>query len=105
MVLGFTRHGLTPSSRQNSRLVNITIWTIITFTVVVLLGMFDSYFLHRPETKSLISPLQRNDVQNCVMTYSYPTFIEIDQPRPNSPLSKKYKLYLYRDGYLDNERV
>ncbi|KAI7899802.1 PGAP1-like protein-domain-containing protein [Cokeromyces recurvatus] len=34
------------------------------------------------------------------MTYSYPTFIKIDSP--SSSFSKKYTLYLYREGYLDD---
>ncbi|KAI8353344.1 PGAP1-like protein-domain-containing protein [Blakeslea trispora] len=36
------------------------------------------------------------------MSYAYPTFFEIDRPKPDSALSRKYKLYLYREGNLDN---
>lgn len=34
------------------------------------------------------------------MSYAYPTFTEVTN-KPNSTLSAKYKLYLYREGYLD----
>ncbi|GAN01712.1 GPI inositol-deacylase [Mucor ambiguus] len=43
---------------------------------------------------------QRHEQQQCAMSYAYPTFTEITN-NPNSTLSAKYKLYLYREGYLD----
>ncbi|KAI8884121.1 PGAP1-domain-containing protein [Backusella circina FSU 941] len=38
------------------------------------------------------------------MTWSRPSYIEI-QDKPDSPLSKKYTLYLYREGYLDSDEL
>lgn len=63
--------------------------------------MFDSYFFQH--TKSFISPLQRKDIQNCAMTYSSPNYFEIDAI--GSKFAGKYKLYIYRDGYRDDNTV
>ncbi len=80
--------------------MNLAIGLLITLTSLVLFVMFDSFLFHLPTLSSVISPLQRQDMQNCAMTYSYPTFIKIDSP--SSSFSKKYTLYLYREGYLDD---
>lgn len=98
-MLGFTRHGITPISRQKSRVV--LTWTLISFTIVMLSAMFDSYFFQR--SKIYISPLQRQDKQNCAMTYSSPNYFEI--AGVESKLAEKYKLYIYRDGYKDDNNV
>lgn len=83
---------------SNSR---ILVWFIITLTLVELFTLFDAYFFQ--STKSFISPLQRNDIQNCDMTYSYPKYIEIDNV--DSTFSLKYRLFIYRDGYRDSDTV
>lgn len=98
-MLGFTRHGITPISRQKSRVV--LTWTLISFTLVMLFAMIDSYFFQR--TKAYISPLQRQDIQNCAMTYSSPNYFEI--AAVDSKFAEKYKLYIYRDGYRDDNTV
>lgn len=62
--------------------------------------MLDSSLLNKLYTH----PLQRKDVHSCEMTYIYPNYYRV-QPQPNSRLSKKYTLYLYREGYVDSEQV
>jgi hypothetical protein len=97
MFLGFTRHGISVGFKEKVHLVTLL---LIIWTLTVLTLMFDSYFLHSSKTLSVISPLQRKDAHSCAMSYAYPTFIEINQ-QPNSTFAGKYKLYLYREGYLD----
>ncbi|KAG1501477.1 hypothetical protein G6F46_003628 [Rhizopus delemar] len=62
--------------------------------------MLDSSLLNKLYTH----PLQRKDVHSCEMTYIYPNYYRV-QPQPNSRLSKKYTLYLYREGYVDSEQL
>lgn len=97
MFLGFTKHGI--SSRSHSRLITTVISLSVVTTLTTIFLMFDSFFLQLPQIRSVVSPLQNQDVQNCVMSYSYPTFHEVNSP--NSPFSQKYNLYLYREGHLD----
>ncbi|RCH99265.1 GPI inositol deacylase, partial [Rhizopus stolonifer] len=95
-MLGFTVLGSPP------KYLWLKLGLLISATLVILLIILDSFLLHRPELLSIVSRLQRQDVQNCVMSYAYPMFFEINQPKPNSALSQKYKLYLYREGHLDD---
>lgn len=90
IMLGFTKLEF---SRRKTR-TNLIIWTFIIGTVLILFAMIDSFYLH------LLDTLQRHDHQNCAMSYAYPTFTEIEN-KPNSTFSNKYKLYLYREGYVD----
>ncbi|KAI9481388.1 MAG: PGAP1-like protein-domain-containing protein [Benjaminiella poitrasii] len=99
MFLGLTRYEVSRKSRYERVRINGIIGFVVLTTLLVMFVMLDSFSLHLPSTSAVISPLQRQDVQNCVMSYSYPTFFEIESP--NSTFSKKYKLYLYREGYLD----
>ncbi|KAL9553665.1 hypothetical protein PS6_003807 [Mucor atramentarius] len=90
MLLGFTRLQ-TPRRKAQTHWV---LWTLVIGTILVLFAMVDSFYLHLFETE------QRHEQQQCAMSYAYPTFAEIAN-KPNSTLSAKYKLYLYREGYLD----
>lgn len=96
MFLGFLKHGNSNRSHSTTLVLSVSIIS----TIVVMFLMFDSFFLQLPQTRSFISPLQNQDVQNCVMSYSYPTFYEVKSPE--SQFSKKYKLYLYREGNIDS---
>lgn len=90
MLLGFAR-------LEKPRRTASTYWVLgglALGTVLVLFAMADSFYLHLFKTE------QRHEQQQCAMSYAYPTFTEIT-PKPNSTLSAKYKLYLYREGYLD----
>lgn len=78
--------------------MKVAIGIIVIATMAVLATMFDAYFLQR--AKGVISPLQRSDLQNCVMSYSYATYIDIDEV--DSKFSAKYRLKLFRDGYRDD---
>lgn len=90
MLLGFTRLQ-TPRRKAQTHWI---LWTLVIGTILVLFAMVDSFYLHLFETE------QRHEQQQCAMSYAYPTFAEIAN-KPNSTLSAKYKLYLYREGYLD----
>lgn len=94
-MLGLTRLYPSPKSKR------LVVGSLITLTLLCLIALFDAYFLQR--TKSFISPLQRNDIQNCAMTYSYPKYNRVEHVP--SPLATKYKLYIYRDGYRDSDTV
>jgi len=90
MLLGFTR---LEKPRRASR-THWILWALVLSTALGLFAMVDSFYLH------LFSTAQRHEQQQCAMSYAYPTFTEITN-KPNSTLSAKYKLYLYREGYLD----
>ncbi|KAI9248590.1 PGAP1-like protein-domain-containing protein [Phascolomyces articulosus] len=62
---------------------------IALLTLTILWFMVDS-FLH-----------QQRDDQSCTMSYSRPSYVHI-VPKPNSRLSYKYELYLFRETVLDN---
>ena len=97
-MLGFTKiEGL-----QKPKYPLATLWVLGISTLIILLAILDSFLLHRSEVSSVISPLQRHDFQSCEMSYAYPMFFEIDRQKPESTLSKKYRLYLYREGNLDD---
>ncbi|KAK4514962.1 uncharacterized protein ATC70_002569 [Mucor velutinosus] len=90
MLLGFTR-------LEKPRRAAHTHWilfALVVGTILALFAMVDSFYLH------LFKSAQRQEQQQCAMSYAYPTFTEITN-KPNSALSAKYKLYLYREGYLD----
>ncbi|KAI8370077.1 PGAP1-like protein-domain-containing protein [Choanephora cucurbitarum] len=97
-MLGFTKI----ESLQKPKYPLATLWVLGTSTLIILLAILDSFLLHRSEVSSVISPLQRHDIQSCEMSYAYPMFFEVDRQKPESTLSKKYRLYLYREGDLDD---
>lgn len=43
-------------------------------------------------------------MHSCDMTYIYPTYIRVEH-QPKTTFSKKYTLYLYREGFVDSEQV
>ncbi|KAL9537639.1 hypothetical protein MBANPS3_011598 [Mucor bainieri] len=90
MLLGFTRL----EKPRKTGPVRWILGALVISTLLALFAMVDSFYLH------LFKTAQRHEQQQCAMSYAYPTFTEIT-PKPNSTLSAKYKLYLYREGYLD----
>ncbi|CEP07975.1 hypothetical protein [Parasitella parasitica] len=90
-MLGFTKLEV---AKRKTR-VNLITWALIIGTALILFAIVDSFYFH------LFNTLQRHELQNCVMSYAYPSFTEIVD-KPNSVFSSKYKLYLYREGHLDN---
>lgn len=100
-MLAFTKHEFSSGRKGKLKAMPLVTSLIILATVTVLVTMFDAYFLQR--AKALISPLQRNDLQNCVMSYSYATYIDIAEV--DSKFNGKYRLKLFRDGYRDDNRV
>ncbi|CAO3607334.1 unnamed protein product [Mucor hiemalis] len=100
-MLAFTKHEFSSGRKGKLKAMPLVTSLIILATVTVLVTMFDAYFLQR--AKALISPLQRNNLQNCVMSYSYATYIDIAEV--DSKFNGKYRLKLFRDGYRDDNRL
>ncbi|CAO3697385.1 unnamed protein product [Rhizopus stolonifer] len=79
---------------------HVIFWIWVSCSLSTLIFMLDSAV-----SKKLYTSLwQRKDVHSCEMTYIYPNYQPII-PQPNSKFSKKYKLYLYREGYYDSEHL
>ncbi|CEI91944.1 hypothetical protein RMCBS344292_06220 [Rhizopus microsporus] len=79
---------------------SITLWIWTSFAFLTLVLMLDSSL----SQKLSISQTQRKAMHSCDMTYIYPTYIRVEH-QPKTTFSKKYTLYLYREGFIDSEEL